>query len=91
MEGEPFGVRVRFSSVSAAYAAERTWSDDQTIIHHRDGSLTLAMTSRSDVEVISWVLSFGLTAELLAPCWLRKRLADEVKKWRRIMARKTEE
>lgn len=80
MEGESFRVKVRFSAASAAYAAERTWSDGQTIVHHRDGSITLTMAVRSDVEVISWVLSFGSTAELLSPGWLRNRLADEVKK-----------
>lgn len=80
MEGDPFRVTVRFSPASAAYASERTWSEDQTVVHHRDGSITLTMTSRSDVEVISWVLSFGATAELLSPRWLRNRLAGEVKK-----------
>lgn len=80
MDGEPFRVRVHFTADSAVYAAERTWSKDQTIVRHRDGSLTLSMTCRSDAEVMAWVLGFGDTAELLSPRWLRNELAGRVKR-----------
>lgn len=74
MEGEAFTVRARFSPSSAAYAMEREWSQGQTWVRHRDGSATLAMTARSWREVIAWILSFGDTAELLSPAWLREEV-----------------
>ncbi len=75
---EPFTVSVRFTPFSATYAAERTWSADQKIEHHEDGSITLTMTARSGAEVISWALGFGDTAEVLAPDWLRQEIAKKV-------------
>lgn len=74
MDGEPFRVSVRFLPSAAAYASERIWSEDQNFVRHRDGSATLTMTARNDREVLSWVLSFAGTAELLSP----RRLRDEV-------------
>lgn len=74
MDGEPFRVSVRFLPSAAAYASERIWSEDQSFVRHRDGSATLTMTARNDREVLSWVLSFAGTAELLSP----RRLRDEV-------------
>lgn len=71
----PFTVRVRFAASSAADASERRWSRDQKLTRHRDGSVTLTMTARSEAEVVAWVLSFADTAELLAPHRLREKVA----------------
>ncbi len=71
----PFTVRVHFAASAAAYASERTWSRDQKLTRHRDGSVTLTMTARSEAEVIAWVLSFADTAELLSPHRLREKVA----------------
>ena len=78
IEESPFPVRVRFSPAAATYVAERQWSEGQKITVHRNGSVTLGMTARSSAEVISWVLSFAGTAELLSPKWLREELARHV-------------
>lgn len=77
MEAEPFAVRVKFSPAASTYVAERQWSEDQKIVIHEDGSLTLDMTARSPVEVVAWVLSFADAAELLAPENLREELAEQ--------------
>lgn len=69
--GQPFQVEVAFEPQAARYVAERIWSDDQKILHHRNGGLMLKFTASSRQEVISWVLSFGKQAELLAPENLR--------------------
>ena len=78
MESGPFCVRVRFSPSAATYVAEREWSEDQKVTIHKDGFITLAMTARSPEEVLSWVLGFADAAELLAPKWLKKILAQHV-------------
>lgn len=75
MENEPFKVKTKFSASVATYVTERKWSEDQKIVAHKDGSVTLDMTARSKDEVVSWVLSFADTAELLSPEWLRAELS----------------
>ena len=80
LEGEPFTVRVKFTRSAATYVAERIWSDDQKVVVHKDGSITLTMTARSELEVVAWVLSFGDAAELLSPKWLREELAGQVQR-----------
>lgn len=76
--GEPFRTIIRFSSSAAMYAVERRWSADQKLTHHRDGRVSLTMTAQSSEEVIAWVLSFGESAELLSPRWLREEMAKRV-------------
>lgn len=71
---DPIRVRVAFWGGAATYAAERTWSKDQRITRRRDGALILTFTATSRLEVLSWVLSFGPEAELLAPKDLREEL-----------------
>ena len=78
MEGEPFSVQVKFSPSAATYVADRTWSEDQNVTIHKDGFITLAMTARSPLEVIAWLLSFGDAAELISPENLREELAQQV-------------
>lgn len=79
MRGEPFTASVRITTPEAtAYVAERIWSENQKIVTHQDGSLTLTMTAQSAPEVLSWVLSLGSAAELLEPDWLRETIQREI-------------
>ena len=78
MQDEAFAMRARFSAAAATYVAEREWSSDQKITLHKNGSVTLAMTARSPAEALSWILSFGDTAEVLSPKWLREDIARQV-------------
>ncbi len=75
----PMRVTVAFRRGAASYVAERTWSPDQRIRKHKDGSLRLTFTSTSRLEVISWVLSFGPDAELLEPKDLREEIKTRTK------------
>jgi predicted DNA-binding transcriptional regulator YafY len=79
MADEAFTAKVSFQSDAAAYVEERTWSADQNFEHRPDGSLVLTFQARSHLEVLSWVLSFGAQAEILAPDWLRKEMIAAVK------------
>lgn len=73
---EPFKVAIKFAPEAATYVSERIWSQDQSIQIHRDGSLTLKMTSRNAPELRSWVLGFGASATVLSPKWLARELLD---------------
>lgn len=78
--GEPFLVRARFRGWAAVHVAERFWSDYQTVTCEPDGSVLLEMEAQSRPEVISWILSFGTCAELLAPEDLRRQVGEELQK-----------
>ena len=80
MKDEPFRVRVFFSADAATYVRERTWSGDQTISPKPDGGIILEFTATSWPEVLSWVLSFGPEATILAPEDLRKGIKEAVGK-----------
>lgn len=78
MTGSPFQVSVHFDASVADYVRERHYSDDQEITEQPDGSLILHFTACSSSEVISWLLSYGASAEILAPTELRQRLSCEL-------------
>ena len=78
MAHEPFTARIRFDKSAATYVAEREWSEGQKADVHKDGSMTLVMTVRSSEELISWILSFGDTAEVLSPRWLRNAVLEKL-------------
>jgi hypothetical protein len=39
---------------------------------------TLKLASRSRSELVSWILSFGDTGEVLSPAWLREEVPQKV-------------
>lgn len=77
---EPFQVKVAFSPSVATYVGERVWSRDQHIRRRKDGSIVLTFTTTSRPEAISWIMSFGPEAELLAPKDLRDELLTALKR-----------
>jgi Predicted transcriptional regulator len=76
MAGTVFSVKVRFSPEAATYVAERQWSNDQQVVVHKDGGITISFTARSDMEILSWVLGFGDQAKVLSPKWLKDAVVD---------------
>jgi predicted DNA-binding transcriptional regulator YafY len=79
MREDPFPVTVRITTPEAiTYVAERIWSEEQKLEFPEDGSLLLSMTAQSPLEVVSWVLSLGSAADLLAPDWLREDIRREI-------------
>lgn len=71
---DPFHVAIRFEPSVAGYVSERTWSEDQYLIRHKNGAITLNMTATSRLELTAWVLGFGPEAELLEPVEMRSEL-----------------
>ena len=72
----PMDVRVRFSAHIAHSIAARLWHPSQKISKLADGSVELSFTAGGRMEIVSWILSYGSHAELLAPPELRNELAE---------------
>lgn len=63
---EPRTFRIRFNAGGAAtYVKERIWSEGQEIEELSDGGIILTLVSQSEMELLSWVRSFGGDAMLL--------------------------
>ncbi|MBP1752438.1 MAG: Helix-turn-helix, type 11 domain protein [Geobacteraceae bacterium] len=72
----PMPVRVRFSPRVAHTIHDRVWHPTQSIEKQSDGSIILAFEAGGVMEIVSWVLSFGDSAEILEP----EKLRDDVRK-----------
>jgi predicted DNA-binding transcriptional regulator YafY len=72
---EPFTVTADFRNWAATYVSERIWSPDQEVIRRKDGSIRLKFKASSEMEVISWVLSFRSDCTLVKP----KRLVNKLR------------
>jgi predicted DNA-binding transcriptional regulator YafY len=73
---DPFEVEVELRGWAAAYAAERIWSRSQKISKKPDGTTWLRFQASSEVELISWVLSFRGYCRVKKP----RRLWAQLKK-----------
>jgi predicted DNA-binding transcriptional regulator YafY len=71
-------VVVRFSPAVAHTVRDRIWHPGQTVVEEDDGSVRLAFTAGGVMEIVSWLLSYGCHAEVLAPPELRSEVARVV-------------
>jgi hypothetical protein len=63
---EPKSFRIKFAPGKASdYVRERSWADNQSIRNSEDGGVILELTTRSELELMAWVRSFGEEARLL--------------------------
>ena len=80
MSGDrPEEVILRFASEAAPYVSERTWHPSQEVETGPDGGLTLHLFIAEPREMLPWIRSWGAQVEVLAPAWLRERVAGEMK------------
>ncbi|MFG0290209.1 MAG: helix-turn-helix transcriptional regulator [Rhodopirellula sp. JB044] len=75
---DPVTVRIRFRGSAARYAAERKINDTQTETPGPGGSLDVSVTLTNTIEIKSYILSFGSSAEVIAPESLRTEVAQEL-------------
>jgi predicted DNA-binding transcriptional regulator YafY len=68
-------VRVKFSPTVAHMVRDRLWHPSQRAETMPDGSVLLAFEAGGRMEIISWLLSYGEHAEVLAPAELREEVA----------------
>jgi proteasome accessory factor B len=80
----PMQVQVRFSSEIAHTVKDRLWMPGQKVTSDSDGRVTIEFEAAGRMELISWVLSYGMHAELLAPPDLRLEAKRQVRDMRRF-------
>ncbi|QEM66836.1 transcriptional regulator [Geobacter sp. FeAm09] len=78
----PMQVRVRFSPEVAHAVKERIWMPDQRMRTDKDGRLTLEFEAAGEMELVSWILSYGMHAEVLDPPELRREVKRQVREMR---------
>lgn len=81
VEESPVPVKVRFSPTVAHAVRDRLWHPSQRVEEGKDGSVILSFEAGGRMEIVSWILSYGPHAEVLAPADLReelKRSAEEM-------------
>lgn len=87
MFGDRFGIhwreeketiRIRFNADIAPFIRERQWHRLQRIEKQPDGSIILEFSTNHISEVKSWVLSWGASAQIIAPASLVAQVAQEL-------------
>jgi proteasome accessory factor B len=78
-QGQPVRVRIRFDAKVARYVQRRMWHPTQRFRKLPGGGVELTMDVRGTVEIVSWVLGFGATAEVLEPASLRREILAELR------------
>lgn len=71
---------IRFSAEAARWAAEEQWHPEQQTVFESDGTLCLKLPFGSSRELVMDVLRYGADAAVVAPQFLRQRLAAEVER-----------
>jgi len=85
MQGKPETVRIRISAGSSGRVHLKQWHADQKVVQRKDGSMEISFPVNSGSSkqpysnVISWVLSMGRYARVLAPAKLKQLVADEIR------------
>jgi predicted DNA-binding transcriptional regulator YafY len=68
---EPSDVEIHFSKSWSPYVSERSWHPSQVLRPLAQGRVALALQVGETPELVSWILSFGAGAEVVAPASLR--------------------
>ena len=77
IRGKKERVVVRFDAKVAHYVKRRRWHATQTF-RDVDGGIEMTLEPEGTDEMVSWVLGFGGTAEVMEPKGLRERVKREV-------------
>jgi proteasome accessory factor B len=75
-------VRVRFSSEVAHTVTERVWRQGQQISTDGEQRVIIEFEAAGEMELVSWILSYGMHAEVLAPPELRKEVKRQIREMR---------
>ncbi len=76
---DPIDVKIRFSADQARYVKERKWAEKQEMEDQEDGSVILSMQTSGRWDVKRWVMSWGASAEVLEPGFLREMVMEELR------------
>jgi len=78
----PMKVRIRFSSDVGHTIKERIWRPGQQIKTDSEGRVTLEFVAAGEMELVSWILSYGMHAEVLDPPELRQEVKRQIREMR---------
>jgi len=84
-------VRVRFSAKIAHAVKDRIWMPGQKVSTDPGGRVIVEFDAAGQMELISWILSYGIHAEVLEPPELRKDVRRQVKEMREMYRGKEKE
>jgi predicted DNA-binding transcriptional regulator YafY len=84
--GEPMPIELRFAARVAASVESRRWHATQKFRRDGDGNLVLTFRAAGDADLVSWILGYGNTVEVLGPPALRERVAAELAGAARVYA-----
>ncbi len=79
MSGEGVSeVILRFTAAARPFVTENQWHPSQHIQDTPDGGCLLKLRVSEPLEMQPWIRSWGAQVEVLAPDWLRQRIALEL-------------
>jgi len=81
-------VRVRFSPVVAHTVRDRVWRPGQQLNTDSEGRVTIEFVAAGEMELVSWILSYGMHAEVLDPPELRQEIKQQIREMRQYYRRK---
>ncbi len=82
----PTKVTVRFHGSATRYVKEKRMHPSQHIESQDDGSVLAHFELTTLEEIRSWILSFGASAEVIAPELLKRQVSDEINQMRKHYA-----
>jgi len=86
----PMKVRVRFSSEIAHTVRERVWRPGQKVETDNEGRVIITFEAAGEMELVSWVLSYGIHAEALEPPRLRREVERQIRGMQQFYQTKNE-
>ncbi len=87
----PMQIKVRFSAEIAHAVRNRIWMPEQKISTDSAGRVIIEFEAAGQMELVSWILSYGVHAEVLEPAELRKEARKQVKGMREMYRGKEKE
>jgi predicted DNA-binding transcriptional regulator YafY len=81
---QPTEVILRFIPDATTYVRERTWHTSQALDSDPEGGLTLRLCIAEPREMLPWIRSWGPQVEVIAPEWLRERVAEDLRRGAQI-------
>jgi proteasome accessory factor B len=73
-------VLLRFTATAKPFVVERKWHPSQQIQPTPDGGCLLKIRVSEPLEMQPWIRSWGAQVEVIAPDWLRERIAADLRR-----------
>jgi len=85
--GEPEGVVLRFAPSATRRIKETRWHPSQSLEETPDGGCILRLEITHPKEMVYWIRGWGPQVVVMAPDWLRERIAREARETARVYER----